>query len=297
MSWFRYLLFPSLIGPAFLLTGTLKHQGEPPTATASAMASPLLTPAVADPVATEIFAQATQNLSPNQVQWLEAVVWQQAACGEVAYQAEGRFRAAPGRRFHLELAVHYGKSRGEVEVVSDGTSLWRSTRVNGGERAVAHSELAETLPALPEPGFSPQAGQLPPPFFAGLGLLLDELGRRMLATREEVVPWQGRDMVRLTLAWSPAAASAFAPAGQPWPALLPRRCFLYLDAVTLWPHRLEWWGPANDQGADSLIFQMEFRHPIWNHALTKEQCRREFSFDSGKSQVKVPPVRYEEAAQ
>jgi len=36
---------------------------------------------------------------------------------------------------------------------------------------------------------------------------------------------------------------------------------LLLDKQSLWPMRLEWWGPASLGGSDIQLLQMEFRDP------------------------------------
>jgi hypothetical protein len=288
MSWLRYSVIPVLICPALLLTGALKRQADRPAALAVPAVPVIIPPAVADPAATEVLAQAVETLNPNRVEWLEATVWQKAACAEITYQAEGRFRAGPQHRLHLTLVIHQGNSRGEVEVVSDGTVLWQSNRVDGGERTVSRMELQKVLQALASPDLSPEARaqQLQPQCFAGLGPLLQGLRHRMVVTGKEAISWRGRQVLRLTLVWSPETAGFLAPPGQPWPDLLPRQCLLYLDAATLWPHRLEWWGPAPPRGEDSLVFQMEFRDPVWNQPLSREQCAREFSFDPGPGEAR-----------
>jgi hypothetical protein len=288
MSWLRYSVIPVLVCPALLLTGALKRQADPPTVL-SVPAVPLkIPPAVADPAATEVLAQAIETLNPNRVEWLEASVWQKATCAEFTYQAEGRFRAGPQHRLRLALAIHQAKTRGEVEVVSDGTTLWQSNRVDGGERTVGRMDLKQVLQALANPDLSPEARaqQLQPQCFAGLGPLLQGLRHRMVVTGKEAISWRGHEVLRLSLVWSPETAGFLAPAGQPWPDLLPRQCRLYLDAATLWPHRLEWWGPAPPRGEESLVFQMEFRDPVWNRPLTREQCAREFTFDPGPAETR-----------
>jgi hypothetical protein len=275
---------PLLAGTALLLGGALNRQAPPPGAP-----GPAGEPAApqADPAATDLLERAVARLRPERVPWVEAGIWQQVACEDFTYRAEGRYLAGPGRRLRLNLHVRLGRSRGELLAVSDGTTLWQSSTVDGGSRLLVRVELARVLESL---SGSAVGAVVREEFFqqqlvAGLAPLLHGLGARMVATRQEPLTWNGRDVVRVTLLCSPEAARALAPAGGPWPASVPRKCVVYLDAATLWPHRLEWWGPARPGEADTPVVQMEFRDPVLNRPLSEEECLREFSFDPGPDPV------------
>jgi hypothetical protein len=260
-----------------LLTGALSRPAPP------AAAPPGAGPA--DPAATQTLEEAIDRLS--RIAWMEATVWQQLACDEVAYQAQGRYLAGPDNRLRLDLQVRLGRSRAEMLAVSDGTTLWQSSRVAGGERSVSRVELAKVLQALATPGV---ALQVRDEFFqtqciAGLCPMLKGLRARMSASRQEEVLWNGRAAHRLTLHWSGEQAAALAAAGAEWPAYLPRRCVLYLDAASLWPVRLEWWGPGAEPGPDTQLLQVEYRDPVLNRPLSPEECAREFAFDPGPGAV------------
>jgi hypothetical protein len=282
MPWLRYLLLPSLVGPTLLVTGALNHPVAPPAAGANPLAPPR--PHAA---ATRTLERAIANLSPDRLTWMEAAVWQQLACDEVSYQAEGRYLAGPNQRLRLNLKVRLGRARSEILVVSDGTTLWQSSRIEGGPRQVSRVELQKVLQALARPAVGSQVRDefFQSQCFAGLGPLLRGLRTRMVVAGSEELTWNGHAVTRLTLQWSAAQAAALAPAGQPWPAYLPRKCLLYLDAASLWPLRLEWWGPTGRQVGDVQVFQMEFRDPVLNKALSEEQCARAFAFDPGTVKV------------
>jgi hypothetical protein len=110
------------------------------------------------------------------------------------------------------------------------------------------------------------------------------LRQRMIVIRQEAVSWKDRDVKRLTLVWRDAEAAKLAPPGQAWPSLLPHKCLVYLDASTLWPHRMEWWSPDRRAG-EKLVLQMELRNPVLNRPLTSAECDKEFSFDPGHEKV------------
>src|SRR5262249_47178257 len=51
-----------------------------------------------------------------------------------------------------------------------------------------------------------------------------------------------------------------------------RTCRLYLDAQTLVPMRIEWWGTGG------LVLEIAFSDVVLNQPLSHEECVREFTF-------------------
>jgi hypothetical protein len=276
MRWYRFLLLPVFGVSALFLSGALGRNVAGPGPSS-------LPPPPEDPAATRLLTRAVERLKPERMPWVEAAIWQQMDCADLSYQASGRYLAGPDNRMRLDLTVRLGQSQGEMHVVSDGTTLTQSSQVGGGQRTVKRTNICQGVPAGGDAGALSPAGDGPmgQPCFAGLAPLLQGLRSRMQVTGQEALTWNNREVIRLTLYWSPAAAQGLAPAGKPWPAYLPRKCLLYLDAASLWPYRLEWWGPNHLQGRDQLVFQMEFRDPVLNQPLSPERCAREFTFDPG----------------
>ncbi len=56
-----------------------------------------------------------------------------------------------------------------------------------------------------------------------------------------------------------------------------RHANVYLDARTLWPWRVEWWGPDNENRLRSIL-RIEFLEPELNRELSVEECVRVFSY-------------------
>jgi hypothetical protein len=118
--------------------------------------------------------------------------------------------------------------------------------------------------------------------------LLQTMRSRLEWSRMETVRREGRAFIKLTGTWSSESAEALAPTGGSWPDGLPQQCRLYLDAETLWPHRVEWWGPDVPRSADVLLVQMEFRDPVLNQPLSAEGCAREFGLPVAAAQPYNP---------
>ncbi len=81
---------------------------------------------------------------------------------------------------------------------------------------------------------------------------------------------RGRPALRIhgrpTTAWTVAPGTAAADF-----------CYLYLDAQTLWPSRVEWW--AGDRHSNPrLLLEIEFRDPQLNRPLSLAECIHAFSY-------------------
>src|SRR6202043_2328342 len=88
--------------------------------------------------------------------------------------------------------------------------------------------------------------------------LLKELERVLEHLSVDIGTWKGKDVIRLQ------GALKCSPQDYPEGLLAPRSCRLYLDARTLWPHRLEWWTSKRPDDPPFLLLQLEFRDPEIN---------------------------------
>jgi hypothetical protein len=293
MSYSRFLVLPVVAGSTLLLMGSLgtvhpsgtsrpeQHLEVVSVALSAQLAQSA--PAAPDAQAGATFEKALAPLDPSRLAWLETKLWQQMHTENITCEAEGRFLSGPGHRFRLDLTTRHGATAGTIQVVSDGSTLWRATRTGKGKwTRTSRVRLKDVLPLLNRPDTSPVARD---EFYqdqgcGGLPTLLPSLRQRVDWVRKEAVRRNDRLFVKLSGTWAPAVAAALAPADKPWPPHLPRQCRLYLDPGTSWPHRLEWWGPDPGRGDDVLLVEMEFRDPVLNRPLTAEQCAREFRPDA-----------------
>ncbi len=228
--------------------------------------------------AVEALDQALQALDPRRLPWIKTHFWQRVEVPGLNFESEGLFLAGPNRRLRLDLKVHVGGTDGLLQVVSDGATLWQSEKIGAGTGTVSKVELNQLLDGLTPPS---RAAQLREEFyqaqgFAGVEPLLRSLRSQVRFTRRDAIRWRGRPILKLT-----GVRSRSEPLQGPWPALVARQCRLFLDAESLWPHRLEWWGPVPSAPGDVLLMQMEFRNPVLHQA----QPENEFTFDPGSRKV------------
>jgi hypothetical protein len=201
-------------------------------------------------------------------------LWQQVAGDDQTYQTVGRYVAGPGQRLRLELHVQVGKTRGELRLISDGTILQQVLYVGGDAPELAQFALP---PAAGPDAAAERERFLQEQGFAGVGPLLQALRRRLQNLRADTLKWHGLEVLRVTGDWTADPAHVNDIMECLRPRVLPRQCCIYLDAVTLWPHRLEWWGPGQANGPPALLLQTEFRDAVLNRPLPPDRCAREFA--------------------
>ncbi len=291
MSYFRSSVLPALLGLAIVCTGA-RAQPQPvappkPTTPATPPPPP---PPKADPAATKSLEQAVELVDPTKrLGWVETQLWQQVDLQGATFQAEGRYLVAPQNRLRLDLKVRVGGTEGETSIISDGSTVWQTMRAGSGERVASKWELKKVLETLNGPGMLPQLREefFRSQLFAGVAPLLQNLQKQMVFTQQVPQRWQGQEVLKLTGVWSAELAKTISPQADRWPPFLPRTCYVYLDSKTLWPYRLEWWGPAPPKTEDGLLLQMEFREPVLHKAdePMPKGFADAFQFEAGPAQV------------
>ncbi len=278
--------------PFFLLTCVLL------AVTAVLARSPAPPPAIPmepieDAEAGALLDRAAQAVLPDRIQWLTCDIRQQAHLPDISYTGQGKYLLAPGHRFRLELQTHVGGMPGTLLLVGDGVNVWQARRAgSGGWEHVTRLGLAELLAGLEGPGGAARlrAEFLAGPTLSGVAPLLRTLRYRLLWIRHEAVP-ESAETIELTGVWRPDELRLRAPLGRPWPRGLPRQCRVLLDAHSLWPTCIEWWGPTTStdpstlSAAETLLARTEYGHPSFNIPLSAEQCAAAFAFSPGDAPI------------
>jgi hypothetical protein len=284
MPFFRTLAILLLLSAVILLTGALNSR--------PAENSQIPSTTEADAAAANLLDQALERLHPQRVTWLETQVWQKARLGRFTYESGGRYLIGPDRRLRLELLTRHGSAQATLLVVSDGAKLWEGQRLDDGDWTdVACLDWQEILQASAQSGLAaPSQTELgSQQAFGGVVPLLQGLRTRLVWTRKEAVRRGGTVYLKLT--GHCADQAAYPASGAAEAAGIPpmHECRLYLDSQSLWPHRVEWCGPAGDRTGNTQLLQVEFRNPVLNRPLSAERCRREFTFPTMPA-LAAPPV-------
>jgi hypothetical protein len=240
--------------------------------------------AVEAPDAIHCLDEAIERLGTGKIEWLSCGIRQQVNLPGLGYTSEGRYLLAPGHRFRLEVRTRTGGTTGALVIVSDGVNLWQASRV-GTEpwQKVTHLGIQEVLASLDAGGNAAQvrAEFLEGPALSGIGPLLRTLRGRLIWAHRTAT----NDRIELIGVWPADALREKAPADRPWPAGLPRQCRIVLDAGTVWPQRIEWWGPAEQRGPDTLLALTEYRDPVVNRPLADNVCSQAFTFTPGDAPI------------
>jgi hypothetical protein len=293
--WYRLLVF------AFLtVTGLLGLMGAFVSPFSSGRPILALPPNVPDAAAEQTLDRAIVAMAPERIGYVETKLWQKVTLPNLAYEANGRYLSGPDRRFRLELRTKQDSGEATRLVVSDGATLWEAQRIGSGEwDTVTKLDLAPLLTALDGDGTAAllRAEFLDGPRFGGVAPLLRNLRGRMNWVHLEKINRAGKPQLRVTGVWAPDYA-VYIRTEEGWPTGLPEQCRLDLDPLTLWPNRLEWWGPITTGGTDTLLAQLEFRDPVVHKTVSAERCTREFTFHPGTAHVddRTAAVKAEYAA-
>jgi hypothetical protein len=274
----RTLWLPVLACSTLLLTGGLNPQ------TTSPASSPL--PAGIDPIdrsgtpgGMEVLDAAARAFVPERVPWMQMNLWQRVACEDFTYEADGRYVCAPGHRLRLDLKVLVGQTQGELQMVSSGTALrcsWRADRKTSPaitllEFARKCEEAGQALPLQEAERILLEHG------CPAVAPLLRTVRERLQEPRWKRSRWKEHEVIQVTGRWCSGTTPA-AGTGTLSSAMALRECRLYVDARTLWPHRIEWWGSASPDKSHVPLVEVEYRDPVLNQPLSAERCAFEFAF-------------------
>ncbi len=272
MNKLLYLL-PLFSALPLFLSGALRRPPAPPESAfraAPVALGPDVAPLVADPAG--LLGQAIDRLAPARVAWLRVDLWQRMTAGDVAYESTGTLQLGPKQCARLDVAVQTSGAAARWLVVSDGRAYVHVVKL-GDDAPVVTSRLFipdDPDPALPAP--RPAGEALIDLGCGGPHAVLKDLRSRLRATAAQTGHWRGHAVVcvsgRLDSAQAVPAAGTAAAADF---------CYLYLDAQTLWPARIEWWGPDARRVSRPML-EMEFRDPHVNEPLSLPDCIRTFSY-------------------
>jgi hypothetical protein len=267
----RLLLLPLFAGLAVSLAGALTMT----TSSSAVTAPPPTLPLRADGAAVQALVGALERLSPEHVRWLQVRLWQKVDALPLAFQAEGLYQAGPDHRLRLDLRLHSAAPTIRLIMVSDGQTLWQAHDMPGSAATVTRLELRKVLEAIERPdAAATRADFYENQFFAGPVPLLRSIQELVTFTRLDRTRWRDHEVLLLT------GARTWAPDGS-CPMHLARQCRLFLDAQSLWPYRIEWWGPTPKQTGDVLLSQIEFRDPVLNRPASDAL----FTFQPGQVPV------------
>jgi hypothetical protein len=273
MAQSKIVLAPFVACPLLLVMGALNQQPRQASAAVDATFVSRQTTVAADLTQQppeKILARAVAALEPDRVPWLVVKTWQKQVDDEISFEADGRLVRGPNHCARLDLTVRGGADPTSLIVVSDGVGLARACRLANKRAEVASQRF---LSPTKTPLNGPQIEQvLSAHGCGGPHRLLKDLANKLVNLQMDMGVWRGKGVARLT-----GSLKAREPDESRFTAE-PKLCRIYLDAQTLWPHRVEWWTARKPNDPDFLFLQLEYREPQLNQPLTHEDCVREFTY-------------------
>lgn len=270
-----YRLLPLLVLPLGLLPLLGAFSATRPS---QAPLSPLPAEIKVDGAALEVLDKALEMQDPRRIIWLEMGIWQKVSVQGLEYEAEGRFLSGPNRRFRLELKTHLGNSHAMLLLVGTGEQVRRALHVE----SLGWLDAGPAEPAAAAANGAAAANHDRLNFFTeatfqGLAPLLENLQHRLVWYHHEMLSTDTGEQILLAGVRPPMPGKAVSAGDDHGTAGQPERCQLYLDARTLMPLRVEWWGPYSRRSTTALLAQLEFRNPRLNQPLPPERCAVEFA--------------------
>jgi hypothetical protein len=205
---------------------------------------------------------AIANLVGERAVWLKTTFRQKMIDRGSTCCAEGLLQRGPNQCVRLELQVLTDGEPSRLLIVSDGELLAQETNVSGH----APDRRCDKLPGEATASPGDQAAREAYLATHGCGGPLAVL-RHLLGSLQNLKLHtgllEGKEVVQIR----------GEVAGSPLPV---QSCHVFLDAKTLWPHRVEW--RSARRSAVQPVVQLEFLDPVLNQELSEEECTRLFSY-------------------
>jgi hypothetical protein len=219
-----------------------------------------------------LLEKALAKLSEDEAAWLNTKIWQTGICGETTFVAEGTLQRGPNQCSRLELDVRVHDMRSHTTIVCDGHSV---AHVHKFPDDKAKAEVVK-LPGLSEATLAKDRAVREEMLIArGCGspvVLLRPIHDFMTGATLQTGVLGDVSVVEIKGNIDPTKLPVFAAMN-----VTTLRAHVYLDAKTLWPRRVEWWG--NDKGPHvRQLSVVEFRDPVVGVPLSEGECDEMFSY-------------------
>lgn len=255
-----FLLSLTLVSVVFL-TGAWPGTFPLPARSADSTFTPQVVQLDADIIGERVDAalllqKAVAAHAPAKMPWLKTRIRQTMCEGSSNFVAEGFLQRGPRGCARLEMQIRNSR----VTVVSDGAIVAHVRELADTDSKVTINELgADVEEALPRHGCGG-------PFTA-----LRQLQRCLKNGRLQTGLLGETPVIRVLGDFDPEQGILVAAAN-----VEIRSGCVYLDAKTLWPHRVEWWGDYSKTLRP--LVQIEFLENEIGRELSEEECVQTFSY-------------------
>jgi hypothetical protein len=266
----RMLLLTAVLGSGLVfLSGAWPGPFTPPTpdahsgfvAQAFAIDAAILGSGIS---ANELVEKALEKLDSQRVIWLRTKIRQTMSDPESRFVADGFLQRGPNHCAHLEMAIdsHDGKAR--LLIVSDGASIATVRAADDAKPIVA----VYPFPATDDPNAKEEF--LRTMNCSGPAVPLKDILLYLRDGKMQTGRLRDRRVIQI-------AGELDAAAKQTSASIAVRNCRVYLDAATLWPCQIDWFG-LDAFSHWKPIMRVEYADPEINQELSLSECARLFSY-------------------
>ena len=268
-------LFTVVLGSTILLPGAWTGSSTPIAQNPEVLFVPQIVALEADIIgsgvdATRLLEKALEKLGEPRTAWMKTKIRQTISDADSNFVAAGFLQRGPNHCARLEMNV--GK-QGRLRVVSDGEVVAQVRNIPGKAPDVvverfpaASADSADHISAAKEKYLCGKS-------CGGPAALLQQLHKHLHNAKLQTGLLQGKAVIQvkgeIDSGATPMCAATTIPV---------RYAYIYLDAKSLWPHRLEWWGRDKTNALRSVL-TLEFLEPQIDQELSVETCMRMFSYE------------------
>jgi hypothetical protein len=270
----RFLFLMTLVlGSTVLLTGAWTGSFTPPPQRPEVIFVSQTVALDADIVgsgidATRLLEKAVQKIDPQRTPWLKTKIRQTMTDAKTNFVAETTLQRGPNHCARLEMDI--GK-RGRLLVVSDGELVAQVRKSPGSAPEVRVEHMPAKVDESADDGIAKEKFLIGKSC-GGPAALLQQLQQHLQNGKLQTGLLHDIEVIQISGELNPEAMPLCARTTIPV-----RHAYVYLDAKTLWPHAVEWWG-VDRTNQSRVILRVEFLEPELNCPLSDEECMRIFSY-------------------
>lgn len=219
--------------------------------------------------AMQLLEKALEKLGGPRTAWMKTKIRQTITDADSNFVAEGFLQRGPNHCARLEMNIG---QHGRLRVVSDGEVVAQVRNIPGKAPDVVVERLPGAAADSEDDISAVREKYLSGKSCGGPAALLQQLRRHLQKGELQTGLLQGTAVIQVKGVIDPGATTMCAVTTVPL-----RDASIYLDATTLWPHRLEWWGRDKTNTLRSIV-RLEFLEPQIGQELSAEACMRMFSY-------------------
>jgi hypothetical protein len=213
----------------------------------------------------QLLQKAVERLDPGHTVWLKTKIRQTMTDEASSFVAEGVLQRGPNHCAHLQMETDaLGKKR-RLLVVSDGEVVAQVRQVPGAEDVV---EVVK----VPAGDVRSRETFLVAKSCGGPRPVLESLQKNLKDGRLQTGLLHDVPVIVIKGEFESDVKGICAGVATPV-----KSATIYLDAKSLWPVRLEWWG-VDSKKAPRRVLCIEFLEPELNRELSLDECVKVFSY-------------------